>query len=62
MVPERIRKLDQSTDHVVAAVFLSSIKIVPETGLVVGAITATLNLSPPHDGRSSTSPHALDSW
>ena len=61
MVPERIRKLDQSTDHVVAAVFLSSIKIVPETGLVVGAITATLNLPPPHDGRSSTSPHALDS-
>jgi len=61
MVPERIRKLDQSTDHVVAAVFLSSIKIVPETGLVVGAITATLNLSPPHDRRSSTSPHALDS-
>ena len=24
MVPERIRKLDQSTDHVVAAVFLTS--------------------------------------
>jgi NCS2 family nucleobase:cation symporter-2/xanthine permease XanP len=50
MVPEWVGNLDQSTEHVVATVFLSSVKVVLESGLVVGAITATLmNLMLPRE-------------
>ncbi len=42
MVPEWVGNLDQSIDHPVVAVLLSSIKVVLESGLAVGAITATL--------------------
>ena len=57
MVPEWVAQLDQTSDHVVAAIFLSSIKVVLASGLAVGAIAATLlNLLLPHDARSSTHP------
>ena len=42
MVPEWVGNLDRSVDHPVVAMFLSSIKVVLESGLAVGAITATL--------------------
>ena len=50
MVPEWVGNLDRSIDHPVVAVFLSSIKVVLESGLAVGAIAATLmNLMLPND-------------
>jgi xanthine/uracil permease len=50
MVPEWVGNLDRSVDHPVVAMFLSSIKVVLESGLAVGAITATLmNLILPND-------------
>jgi len=42
MVPEWVGNLDRSIDHPVVAMFLSSIKVVLESGLAVGAVTATL--------------------
>ena len=50
MVPDWVGNLDRSIDHPVVAMFLSSIKVVLESGLAVGAITATLmNLMLPND-------------
>lgn len=42
MVPEWVGNLDRSIGHPVVAMFLSSIKGVLESGLAVGAMTATL--------------------
>ena len=57
MVPEWVAQLDQTSDRTVAAIMLSSIKVVLASGLAVGAIAATLlNLLLPHDARSAREP------
>jgi xanthine permease XanP len=54
-VPEWMALLDQTSDHAVVAIALSSLRVVLVTGLAVGAIAATLlNLLPMTPGVSPT--------